>query len=51
METIRFAWGNSSLGRFFFAVSDQGIVAFEFDDQARDPLEELRTRLPEARFR
>jgi len=31
-EHIRYAWGSSSLGDFIAAVSDRGLVAFEFAD-------------------
>jgi AraC family transcriptional regulator of adaptative response/methylated-DNA-[protein]-cysteine methyltransferase len=44
MERIRYAWGKSSLGDFLAAVSDQGLVAFEFDAT----LDALRMRFPDA---
>ena len=43
-EHIRYAGGKSSLGDFLAAVSDQGLVAFEFDTTP----DALRMRFPEA---
>ena len=45
---IRYAWGESSLGSFLAAVSDRGLVAFEFADDHAARLDALRARLPEA---
>jgi AraC family transcriptional regulator of adaptative response/methylated-DNA-[protein]-cysteine methyltransferase len=47
-ETIRFAWGTSSLGDFLLAVSDKGIVALEFSSTQSATENALRIRLPEA---
>ncbi|MCR6497440.1 methylated-DNA--[protein]-cysteine S-methyltransferase [Shinella sp. CPCC 101442] len=47
-ETIRFAWGDSSLGDFVAAVSDKGIVALEFSATRIAMEDALRTRFPEA---
>ena len=44
-ESIRYAWGESSLGDFIAAVSARGLVAFEFADHRAAILEALRTRL------
>ena len=43
-EHIRYAGGKSSLGDFLAAVSDRGLVAFEFDTMP----DALRLRFPEA---
>ena len=45
---IRYAWGQSSLGDFIAALSDRGLVAFEFIHGARDALGALQERFPEA---
>jgi AraC family transcriptional regulator, regulatory protein of adaptative response / methylated-DNA-[protein]-cysteine methyltransferase len=47
-ENIRYAWGESSLGSFLAAVSDRGLVAFEFADDHAARLDALRARLREA---
>lgn len=47
-EQIRFTWGTSSLGDFIAAVSDAGLVAFEFADRGGPALDALRESLPEA---
>jgi AraC family transcriptional regulator of adaptative response/methylated-DNA-[protein]-cysteine methyltransferase len=47
-ERIRYAWGASSLGDFIAAVSDRGLVAFEFADRDGAILDQLRTRLAAA---
>lgn len=47
-ETIRFAWGISSLGDFVLAMSDKGIVALEFSSDRSTAVETLRDRFPEA---
>jgi AraC family transcriptional regulator of adaptative response/methylated-DNA-[protein]-cysteine methyltransferase len=43
-EIIRYAWGQSSLGRFMAACSDRGLVAFEFAVEHAAPIEALRSR-------
>jgi AraC family transcriptional regulator of adaptative response/methylated-DNA-[protein]-cysteine methyltransferase len=43
-EQIRTAWGESSLGQFFVASSDRGLVAFEFADHPASTLDSLRHR-------
>jgi hypothetical protein len=47
-EEIRYAWGESSLGDFIAAVSDRGLVAFEFGDRNGALVQALRDRFPEA---
>ena len=47
-ETIRFAWGTSSLGDFLVAMSSQGLVALEFADERAALQRALRSRFPEA---
>jgi len=47
-ETIRYAWGTSSLGEFIAASSDRGLVALEFG-MSEGPLTlALKSRFPEA---
>ena len=42
-ETIRYAWGQSTLGEFIAAVSERGLVAVEFgDDRAQLKLDLLQ---------
>lgn len=48
-ESIRYAFGQSSLGDFLAAVSSRGIVAFEFGDRHEALAQALRLRLPDAR--
>ena len=48
LETIRYAFGQSSLGDFLVASSEQGLVAFEFTDQGAATLDTLRGRFPAA---
>ena len=50
-ETIRFAWGSSSLGDFVVATSDNGIVAIEFSPMRSATEEALSIRFPDAEFR
>jgi AraC family transcriptional regulator, regulatory protein of adaptative response / methylated-DNA-[protein]-cysteine methyltransferase len=50
-ETIRFAWGSSSLGDFVVAMSDNGIVAIEFSSMHSATEEALSIRFPDAEFR
>jgi AraC family transcriptional regulator, regulatory protein of adaptative response / methylated-DNA-[protein]-cysteine methyltransferase len=47
-EQIRYAWGASSLGELLVAVSDVGVLAFEFGDNRAALLSALEGRLPEA---
>jgi AraC family transcriptional regulator of adaptative response/methylated-DNA-[protein]-cysteine methyltransferase len=47
-ERIRYAWGASSLGDFIAAISDRGLVAFEFADRGAAALETLRAEFPGA---
>lgn len=47
-ETIRFAWGISSLGDFVVAMSEKGIVALEFSSMHTAMEDALRVRFPEA---
>lgn len=47
-ETIRFAWGISSLGDFVIAMSEKGIVALEFSSMHTAMEDALRVRFPEA---
>jgi AraC family transcriptional regulator of adaptative response/methylated-DNA-[protein]-cysteine methyltransferase len=47
-ERIRYAWGISSLGNFIAAVSDNGLVAFEFGEQVMTMLDALQVRFPNA---
>jgi AraC family transcriptional regulator of adaptative response/methylated-DNA-[protein]-cysteine methyltransferase len=45
-EQIRYAWGASSLGDFIAAVSDVGLLAFEFGENRTAMLSALESRLP-----
>ena len=47
-ETIRYAFGQSSPGEFLAAVSERGLVAFEFTDRGEGILDTLRDRIPAA---
>jgi AraC family transcriptional regulator of adaptative response/methylated-DNA-[protein]-cysteine methyltransferase len=47
-ETIRYAFGQSSLGDFLAATSDRGLVAFEFTDRGVAILDVVRDRFPAA---
>lgn len=47
-ETIRFAWGVSSLGDFVVAASDKGIVAIEFSSMPTAMEDALHARFPDA---
>jgi len=49
-ETIRYAWGTSSLGSFLAAVSDRGLVMFEFGERT-ETLDALRAHVPDARLK
>ena len=49
-ETIRYAFGQSSLGDFLAASSDRGLVAFEFTDGGPAILDSLRARFPAVSF-
>ena len=50
-ETIRYAWGVSSLGDFVVAASDVGIVTFEFLKRDIDAAGWMRERFPDAEVR
>jgi AraC family transcriptional regulator of adaptative response/methylated-DNA-[protein]-cysteine methyltransferase len=45
-EAIRYAWGMSSLGDFIIAVSDKGLVAFEFSSKRLAMEDALDVRFP-----
>ena len=45
-DNIRYAWGESSLGNFISAWSDDGLVVFEFADRAGNALEVVRSAFP-----
>ena len=47
-ETIRFAWGTSSLGDFLVATSETGLVALEFAADPAQLEDALRARFPDA---
>ena len=47
-ETIRFAWGTSSLGDFVVAISETGIVAVEFSADRAAMEHALQARFPDA---
>jgi AraC family transcriptional regulator of adaptative response/methylated-DNA-[protein]-cysteine methyltransferase len=47
-ETIRFAWGTSSLGDFIVAASEKGLVALEFASRRAETEGALRARFPDA---
>lgn len=47
-ETIRYAWGTSSLGDFVIAMSDKGIAALEFSSMHAAMKDALRMRFPDA---
>lgn len=49
-ESIRYTWGESSLGEFIFAVSDIGLLAFEFGESRTAMLKTLESRLPAAKL-
>jgi AraC family transcriptional regulator of adaptative response/methylated-DNA-[protein]-cysteine methyltransferase len=48
VETIRFAWGTSSLGDFIVATSERGLVALEFAAHRAEMEKALRVRFPGA---
>lgn len=48
-ESVRYAFGNSSLGGFVAAASSQGLVAFEFSDHPQSFVGTLRDRFLDAR--
>ena len=50
-ESIRFAWGSSSLGDFMVAISKNGVVAVEFSSMHSATEEALSIRFPDAEFR
>jgi AraC family transcriptional regulator, regulatory protein of adaptative response / methylated-DNA-[protein]-cysteine methyltransferase len=47
-ETIRYAWGTSSLGEFIVASSDRGLVALEFGKRESSFISALQNRFHEA---
>ena len=47
-ETIRYAWGESSLGSFMVALSQRGVVALDFTEPGPEFLAMLRQRFPKA---
>ena len=47
-ETIRFAWGSGSLGDFIVGMSENGLVALEFNSYRAAMEDALRARFPEA---
>lgn len=47
-ERIRYAWGESSLGDFMVATSDEGVVAFDFAQRGAAALDAFRARFPGA---
>ena len=49
-ETIRYAWGESSLGEILVAASDRGLVAVAFADQRDQALAELERDIQGARL-
>jgi AraC family transcriptional regulator of adaptative response/methylated-DNA-[protein]-cysteine methyltransferase len=49
-ERSCYAWGESSLGDFFAAISDEGLVAFEFIKRNGGVPATLHERFPEAGF-
>jgi AraC family transcriptional regulator of adaptative response/methylated-DNA-[protein]-cysteine methyltransferase len=46
--TIRYAWGQSSLGDFVAAMSDRGLAMVEFGKRGEVSMAALRDRFPEA---
>jgi AraC family transcriptional regulator of adaptative response/methylated-DNA-[protein]-cysteine methyltransferase len=49
-EIIRYAFGQSSLGGTFAAVSDGGVITFEFGDDGAALRDRLQQRVPEAQL-
>jgi AraC family transcriptional regulator, regulatory protein of adaptative response / methylated-DNA-[protein]-cysteine methyltransferase len=47
-DTIRFAWGTSSLGDFLVAMSNECLVAIEFANERTAMQHALRFRFPES---
>lgn len=47
-ETIRYAWGQSTLGEFIVAVSGRGLVAVEFGDSRARLKQDLLQRFADA---
>ena len=47
-EHIHYAFGQSSLGEFLAASSEQGLVVFEFVDERGRRVQRLRERFPDA---
>ena len=50
-EQIRYAWGQSSLGDFIAAMSDDGLVTFEFMRRIVGVPAPLRERFPDKDWR
>jgi len=49
-ETLRYAWGMSSLGEFIAATSGSGLVALEFEQRRGAAIARLKSRFPDAEF-
>ncbi len=47
-ETIRYAWGQSTLGKFIVAQSGRGLVAVEFGDSRTRLMQDLLQRFTDA---
>ena len=47
-QTIRYAWGDSSLGPFIAAASARGLVMVEFGNADQFSIQALRQRFPDA---
>ncbi len=47
-QTIRYAWGDSSLGPFIAAASTRGLVTVEFGNLDQFSIQALRQRFPDA---
>jgi AraC family transcriptional regulator of adaptative response/methylated-DNA-[protein]-cysteine methyltransferase len=48
IEHIHYAFGQSSLGEFLAASSEQGLIVFEFVDDRGRRVQQLRERFPDA---
>ena len=48
VDSLLYAWGNSSLGTFIAVKSDRGLVAFEFASPDGGAVTELAERFPDA---
>ncbi len=49
-EIIRCRWGESTLGEFLIAISEQGVVALEFSSEKGSLEQDLRNRFPDAKL-